>query len=102
MQWTGGESRLRAQKRGGPVAGKMAEATESLFTASRRRRCPSGRSGLSLWGTSLQRSPSLLAQTVESLPAGPHTPVFAPGGSHGQRGPAGCSPRGHQESDTTE
>ena len=30
------------------------------------------------------------------------TPVFLPGRSHGQRGLAGCSPRGHKESDTTE
>ena len=29
-------------------------------------------------------------------------PVFLPGESHGQRSPAGCSPRGHRESDTTE
>ena len=30
------------------------------------------------------------------------TPVFLPGESHGQRGLAGYSPRGHKESDTTE
>ena len=30
------------------------------------------------------------------------TPVFLPGESHGQRSLAGCSPRGHKESDTTE
>ena len=30
------------------------------------------------------------------------TPVFLPGGSHGQRSLAGCSPRGHKDSDTTE
>ena len=30
------------------------------------------------------------------------TPVFSPGKSHGQRSLAGCSPRGHKESDTTE
>ena len=28
--------------------------------------------------------------------------VFLPGESHGQRGLAGCCPRGHKESDTTE
>ena len=30
------------------------------------------------------------------------TPVFLPGESHGQRSPAGYSPRGRKESDTTE
>ena len=30
------------------------------------------------------------------------TPVFLPRESHGQRGLAGSSPRGHKESDTTE
>ena len=30
------------------------------------------------------------------------TPVFLPGESHGQRNPAGYSPQGHKESDTTE
>ena len=30
------------------------------------------------------------------------TPVFLPGEFHGQRSPAGCSPWGHKESDTTE
>ena len=30
------------------------------------------------------------------------TPVFLPGESHGQRSLAGCSPWGHEESDTTE
>ena len=30
------------------------------------------------------------------------TPVFLPGGSHGQRSLAGYSPQGHKESDTTE
>ena len=30
------------------------------------------------------------------------TAVFLPGECHGQRGLAGCSPRGHRESDTTE
>ena len=30
------------------------------------------------------------------------TPVFLPRESHGQRSLAGCSPRGHKESDTTE
>ena len=30
------------------------------------------------------------------------TPVFLPGKSHGERSPAGYSPRGHKESDTTE
>ena len=30
------------------------------------------------------------------------TPVFLPGESHGQRSPAGHSPRGSEESDTTE
>ena len=30
------------------------------------------------------------------------TPVFLPGDSHGQRSLAGCRPRGHIESDTTE
>ena len=30
------------------------------------------------------------------------TSVFLPGESHGQRGLAGCRPRGHEESDTTE
>ena len=30
------------------------------------------------------------------------TPVFLPGDSHGQRGLAGCSPRGRKESDTPE
>ena len=30
------------------------------------------------------------------------TPVFLPGGSHGQRSLAGYSPWGHKESDTTE
>ena len=30
------------------------------------------------------------------------TTVFLPGKSHGQRGLAGYSPQGHQESDTTE
>ena len=30
------------------------------------------------------------------------TPVFLPERSHGQRGLAGCSPRGHKESGTTE
>ena len=30
------------------------------------------------------------------------TPVFLPGESHGQKGPAGYSPQGHKESDTTE
>ena len=30
------------------------------------------------------------------------TPVFLPGKSHGQGSLAGCSPRGHKESDTTE
>ena len=30
------------------------------------------------------------------------TPVFLPGKSHGQRNLVGYSPRGHQESDTTE
>ena len=30
------------------------------------------------------------------------TPVFLPGESHGQRSLAGCSPRGHKESDVTE
>ena len=30
------------------------------------------------------------------------TPVFLPGEAHGQRSLAGCSPRGHRESDTTE
>ena len=29
-------------------------------------------------------------------------PVFLPGESHGQRRPAGGSPQGHKESDTTE
>ena len=29
------------------------------------------------------------------------TPVFLPGESHGQRGLAGCGPRGHKESDMT-
>ena len=29
------------------------------------------------------------------------TPVFLPGESHGQRSPAGYSPQGHKESDTT-
>jgi len=31
-----------------------------------------------------------------------HTPVLLPGKSHGQRSLAGCSPWGHQDSDTTE
>ena len=30
------------------------------------------------------------------------TPGFLPGKSHGQRSLAGCSPRGHEDSDTTE
>ena len=30
------------------------------------------------------------------------SPVFLPGESHGQRSLAGCSPRGHKKSDTTE
>ena len=30
------------------------------------------------------------------------TPVFMPGKSNGQRSLAGCNPKGHQESDTTE
>ena len=30
------------------------------------------------------------------------TPVLLPGESHGQRNPAGYSPQGHKESDTTE
>ena len=30
------------------------------------------------------------------------TPVFLPGESHGERSLAGCSPKGHKESDTTE
>ena len=30
------------------------------------------------------------------------TPVLLPGKSHGRRSLVGCSPRGHQESDTTE
>ena len=30
------------------------------------------------------------------------TPVFLPGGFHGQRSLVGCSPWGHKESDTTE
>ena len=30
------------------------------------------------------------------------TPVLSPGKSHGRRGLVGCSPRGRQESDTTE
>ena len=30
------------------------------------------------------------------------TPVFLPGKSHGQRSLAGCSPRSHKESNTTE
>ena len=30
------------------------------------------------------------------------TPVFLPGGFHGQRSLVGCSPWGHIESDTTE
>ena len=34
--------------------------------------------------------------------AGQPTPVFLPGESHGRRSLAGCSPRGHKESDTTE
>ena len=34
--------------------------------------------------------------------AGQHTPVFWPGGSHGQRSLVGYSPQGHKESDTTE
>ena len=34
--------------------------------------------------------------------AWPHTPVFLPGDSHGQRSLVGCSPWGHRESDTTE
>ena len=34
--------------------------------------------------------------------AGQPTPVFLPEESHGQRSLAGCSPRGHKESDTAE
>ena len=30
------------------------------------------------------------------------TPVLLPGKSHGRKSPAGCSPWGHEESDTTE
>ena len=30
------------------------------------------------------------------------TPVFMPGGAHGQRSPGGYSPCGHKESDRTE
>ena len=30
------------------------------------------------------------------------TPALSPGGSHGRRGLVGCSPWGHEESDTTE
>ena len=54
-----------------------------------------------------------VAQTVKNLPAmqeprvrslGWEVPlaVFLPGEFHGQRSLAGCSPRGHKESDTTE
>ena len=42
---------------------------------------------------------------VRKIPCGRKwqpTPVFLPGKSHGQRSPAGYSPWGHKESDTTE
>ena len=42
---------------------------------------------------------------VENIPPGVEwlpTPVFLPGGFHGQKGLAGYSPGGHRESDTTE
>ena len=35
---------------------------------------------------------------IKDLP----TPVLLPGKSHGQRSLVGCSPRGREESDTTE
>ena len=52
---------------------------------------------------------SLVAQTVKHLPAVQGwrkrwhpTPVLLPGESHGWRSLVGCSPWGHEESDTTE
>ena len=38
----------------------------------------------------------------DPLKKGMETPVFLPGGSHGQRILVGYSPWGHKESDTTE
>ena len=55
---------------------------------------------LAAQGTQETRVRSLCQDPLEKLMA--TAPVFLPGKSHGQRGLAGCSPRGHKESDTTE
>ena len=55
---------------------------------------------LAVQETQETRVRSLGQDPLEKLMA--TAPVFLPGESHGQRGLAGCSPRGHKELDTTE
>ena len=53
-------------------------------------------------GGSVVKNPPANAGDVGSLEKEASTPVLLPGKYHGQRSLAGCSPRGHKESDTTE
>ena len=54
-----------------------------------------------LFGSS-ESSPPFLETSLERRRQWHPTPVLLPGKSHGQRSLVGCSPWGHEESDTTE
>ena len=55
-------------------------------------------------GSEVKNPPASAGATGDrgSIPASGRSPVFLPEDSHGQRSPAGCSPRGRKESDMTE
>ena len=62
-----------------------------------------------IWSITVNNSPVMQETWVQFLDQKDppkrkwqHTPAFLPGKFHGQRSLVGCSPRGHQQSDTTE
>ena len=60
---------------------------------------------ISSWKCCLQKSPSVLenlSNTMMWRRQWQPTPVLLPGKSHGRRSLVGCTPWGHEESDTTE
>ena len=81
----------------------MAPTTQSCsFSRGSQERAGLGESrdcvNHSVRAVPMSRKGDLSPETMQWHP----TPVLLPGKSHGQRSLVGCSPRGHQESDTTE
>ena len=115
----------REAQEGGDLSILLAHLGFPAGSAGKESACNAGDlgsipgSGRCLWRRAWQPTPASLGflgvSDVRNLPAMQETwvpslclekrlctPVSLPGESHGQRSLAGCSPRGHKESDTTE